>query len=61
MPPVEDLSTLSINPITNVVADVKHNPIMQRTYGNPYNKPPFPISTLKRTQMVNYIKNILAL
>lgn len=61
VPPVEDLSTLSINPITNVVADVKHNPIMQCTYGNPYNKPPFPISTLKRTQMVNYIKNILAL
>lgn len=54
IPPVSQLSEMNIS---KKVADVnvKVNIITHRMYGNPYNKVPFAISTLERTQLVNLI------
>lgn len=65
IPPVTQVSQMCISNKTtsqtkspNKVSDDEHTMITHRTYGNPYNKAAFVISTFKRAQLVNLFESI---
>lgn len=48
-----NISNHTIQMPVDTKCNVEYDVITHRTYGNPYNKAAFPISTFERTQLVN--------